>query len=190
MVESMDYEIGRLLANIPQDELENTIIIFIGDNGTPGEVIQSPYDATKSKGSLYQGGIAVPLIVSGKGVSRLAAREQNLINATDLFSTIAQIAGVTASTYQNSQSFYPLLSQTSTNNRNYNYSEILNTAPARSGYTIRDTTYKLFVLDNGTERFYNLKTDPYETNNIMDSLTAEETTIYINLKKEAGLIRA
>ncbi|MFD0835034.1 sulfatase-like hydrolase/transferase [Mariniflexile aquimaris] len=190
MAESMDYEIGRLLAHIPADELENTIIIFMGDNGTPTEVAQNPYDAAKSKGSLYQGGIAVPLIISGKGVTRLGARDQNLINATDLFSTIAQMAGVTVSSYQNSASFYPLLSQSTSNNRQYNYSDVLNTAPARSGYTIRDTTYKLFVLDNGTERFYNLKTDPYETNNIIDTLTPEETTIYNNLKKEAGVIRS
>uniref|UniRef100_UPI0035674AC4 sulfatase/phosphatase domain-containing protein n=1 Tax=Mariniflexile sp. TaxID=1979402 RepID=UPI0035674AC4 len=144
----------------------------------------------KSKGSLYQGGIAVPLIISGKGVTRLGARDQNLINATDLFSTIAQMAGVNASSYQNSASFYPLLSQSTSNNRQYNYSDVLNVVLARSGYTIRDTTYKLFVLDNGTERFYNLKTDPYETNNIIDTLTPEETTIYNNLKKEVGVIRS
>ncbi len=29
-----------------------TDIIFIGDNGTPGQVIQSPYDAAHSKGTL------------------------------------------------------------------------------------------------------------------------------------------
>lgn len=34
-IEAMDSEIGRLLENIPKEELENTTIIFIGDNGTP-----------------------------------------------------------------------------------------------------------------------------------------------------------
>jgi arylsulfatase B len=34
-LEAMDSEIGRLLDAIPERELENTVIIFIGDNGTP-----------------------------------------------------------------------------------------------------------------------------------------------------------
>ena len=69
-LEAMDTEIGRLLSSIPQDELENTTIIFIGDNGTPGQVVQSPYSKQQAKGSLYQGGINVPMVVSGHGVER------------------------------------------------------------------------------------------------------------------------
>ena len=189
MAESMDYEIGRLLENIPQDELDNTIIIFMGDNGTSGEVIQSPYVSNRSKGSIYQGGIAVPLIVSGKGVSRIGVRDTNLINSADLFTTIAQIAGINVNEYENSKSFYPLLTQATSNNRTFNYSEVLSDSATKSGYTIRDNTYKLFVLDNGTERFYNLYQDPYETNNIIDNLTNEEQVVYNNLKTEVNLIR-
>ncbi len=189
MAESMDYEIGRLLDNIPQDERDNTIIIFMGDNGTAGEVIQSPYVSNRSKGSIYQGGIAVPLIVSGKGVSRIGVRDTNLINSTDLFITIAQITGINVNEYENSKSFYPLLTNATSNNRTYNYSEVLNDSPTKSGYTIRDNTYKLFVFDNGTERFYNLNHDPYETNNIINNLINEEQVAYNNLKTEVYLIR-
>lgn len=189
MLESMDYEIGRLLDNIPQDELDNTIIIFMGDNGTPEEVIQSPYVSNRSKGSIFQGGIAVPLIVSGKGVSRIGVRDTNLINSADLFTTIAQIAGINVNEYENSKSFYPLLTQATSNNRTYNYSEVLNLSPTKSGYTIRDNTYKLFVFDNGTEKFYNLNQDPYETNNLINILTNEEQVAYNNLKTEVNLIR-
>ena len=189
MVESMDFEIGRLLDNIPQDELENTIIIFLGDNGTTGQVIQSPYVSNRSKGSLYQGGISVPLVVSGKGVSRKGTRDQNLINSSDLFTTVAQIAGIDVNEYENSKSFFPLLTQETTNNRNYNYSEVLNDVPIKSGYTIRDNTYKLFVLDNGDERFYNLIEDPYEQNNIINNLSAYEESVYNNLITEVSIIR-
>ena len=189
MSESIDYEIGRLLDNIPPEELDNTIIIFMGDNGTSGEVIQSPYVSNRGKGSIYQGGIAVPLIVSGKGVSRIGARDTNLVNSVDLFTTIAQIAGVNVSEYENSKSFYPLLNQATSNYRTYNYSEVLNDSPNRTGYTIRDSTYKLIVFDNGTERFYNLNQDPYEANNIINNLTSEEQVVYNNLITEVNLIR-
>jgi arylsulfatase A-like enzyme len=189
MAESMDYEIGRLLNNIPQDELNNTIIIFIGDNGTSGQAIQSPYMSNRSKGSIHQGGIAVPLVVSGKGVTRTGVRDNNLISSTDLFATIAQIAGVNATEYENSKSFYTLLNQSSTNNRTYNYSEVLDDSPQKSGYTIRDSIYKLIRLDTGTERFFNLVEDPFETNNLINNLSTEEKVIYNELLIEANQIR-
>lgn len=54
MLESLDTEIGRLLDSMSQEERENTLIIFMGDNGTPNQVIQAPYEKRKAKGSLYQ----------------------------------------------------------------------------------------------------------------------------------------
>jgi arylsulfatase B len=41
-IEAINFKIGRLLDDIPEDERNNTIIIFIGDNGTPNQVAQSP----------------------------------------------------------------------------------------------------------------------------------------------------
>ena len=37
-IEAMDTEIGRLLSSLDQDTLRDTLIIFMGDNGTPGRV--------------------------------------------------------------------------------------------------------------------------------------------------------
>ncbi|BDD12117.1 N-acetylgalactosamine-6-sulfatase (plasmid) [Fulvitalea axinellae] len=189
MAESLDHEIGRLFDNIPKEELNNTIIIFMGDNGTSGQVIQSPYVNNRSKGTLYQGGISVPLIVSGKGVTRMGERDQNLINSADLFATVAQIAGVDINEYENSKSFKALLSGNTTANRNYNYSEVLNDSPIKSGFTIRNETYKLIVLDNGSKRFYNLVDDPFETENLMNKLSIDEQNVYNELISEANKIR-
>ena len=50
---------GRLFRTIPSDQKENTLIIFLGDNGTPGKVIQVPYEINRSKGSLHQGGLCI-----------------------------------------------------------------------------------------------------------------------------------
>jgi len=51
----MVYIINRLLKNIPANELENTLIILIGDNGTPNQVLQN-YPDLRGKSTLYQGG--------------------------------------------------------------------------------------------------------------------------------------
>ena len=63
MSESVDFEMGRIIQSIPADELEHITIIFLRDNGSHPKVIQTPFERAKSKGSLYQGGLHVPLIV-------------------------------------------------------------------------------------------------------------------------------
>tara|TARA_B100001057_G_scaffold492937_1_gene586356 strand:+ start:4383 stop:5726 length:1344 start_codon:yes stop_codon:yes gene_type:complete len=191
MIESIDYEIGRLLSQIPTVERENTVVIFVGDNGTPGSVIQTPFLSNRSKGSLYQGGINVPLIVSGHGVSRKGQRDNSLVHTTDLFATIAQIAGMDNPQYLDSQSFYTTFSEAAPGPRNYNYSEILDfQKPAKSGYTIRNQRYKLIVLDNGSTRLYNLQEDPYEQNNLMNlNLNTEQQIVLEQLQAQAMVIR-
>jgi len=92
MLEAMDTEIGRLLSSMSATERENTVIIFIGDNGTPGETAQE-YISSRAKGSIYNGGINVPMVISGKNVLRVNAVEEALINSTDLFATISELAG-------------------------------------------------------------------------------------------------
>jgi arylsulfatase A-like enzyme len=93
-IEAMDTEIGRLLDSLDDQTRANTIVIFVGDNGTPGQVAQYPYSRSKAKGSLYQGGVNVPLFISGPGITRTGERESALVNTTDLCSTIAALAGV------------------------------------------------------------------------------------------------
>ncbi len=69
-IEAMDFQIGRLLNSIPSDVRDNTLIFFIGDNGTVNQVAQSPYLSSRVKSTLYQGGINVPLFISGHGVEK------------------------------------------------------------------------------------------------------------------------
>jgi arylsulfatase A-like enzyme len=190
MLESLDFEIGRLLDAIPENELENTVIVFLGDNGTPGQVIQSPYDRTTSKGSLYQGGIHVPMIISGAGVNRMNEHEDQLISSVDLFSTLAQLAGSAVPGYFDSKSFASLLSVSTETERKYVYSEVLNSTPNRSGFAIRNHQYKLIRFDNGNERFYDLNSDAFEANNLLTgNLNSQEQSAYDELVAEANNIR-
>jgi len=190
MCESIDYEMGRLFESIAADELDNTIIIFLGDNGTAMEVIQPPYASTKAKGSLYQGGVHVPMIISGTGVNRINERDNNLISSTDLFSTIAEIAGIDLPTYNDSYSFLPLLSDANEGQRDYNYSEVLGNFPNKSGYTIRDIQYKLIILDSGNKKFYDLLNDPYENDDLLTGiLTSEQQNAMSQLENKAIEIR-
>lgn len=186
-VEAMDSELGRFLNSLSAEERNNTLIIFIGDNGTPNQVAQSPYGTMRAKGSIYQGGVNVPLIVSGAGVNRFGAREDALVHTTDLFTTIANAAGVSVSEIENSTSFYDLLSDSNAAQREFVYTERSNNGVS---YTIRNSDYKLIVHENGNEEFYNLTNDPYEATDLIGTLLSVEATIAKNaLEAEAANIR-
>lgn len=183
MIESMDYEIGRLLRNIPANVRQNTVIIFIGDNGTPGNVIQN-FAPDHAKSTLYQGGVHVPMFVSGKGVTRINEAEGALIQAVDIFATVLEITGpqLPNGRYENSLSFAPMLITANLASRPYCYTEL--ESPTITGWAIRDDRYKLIEFDNGTQEFYDLQNDSLELNNLINSLSTGEATVKVTLENQ------
>tara|TARA_B100001105_G_scaffold13794_1_gene10117 strand:+ start:279 stop:1559 length:1281 start_codon:yes stop_codon:yes gene_type:complete len=166
MIEAMDSEIGRLLNSFSKEALDNTVIIFIGDNGSPNEVVQT-YNGRRAKGSIYQGGINVPLIVSGKNVSRINSSEEALVNGTDLFATILDLAGTGISEKNDSKSFKDLLSTSNSPKRKFVYSEKYNPITLGHDYTIRNETHKYLYFNDGTEALYDLSYNPLEFPNLL-----------------------
>ena len=165
MVEALDYEFGRLLASMDAAERENTVIIFLGDNGTPGRVIdRNIYSRGQAKGSLYQGGIAVPFIVSGKGVTRSSATESMLVHTSDVFTTIASVAGVSNLPAVDGQDFSASFNTANVIGRPYVYSESVDSVG--HSWTVRNATHKLIELSDGTQLLYDLLSDPHEKVNL------------------------
>ncbi|MEM6319508.1 MAG: sulfatase-like hydrolase/transferase [Bacteroidota bacterium] len=186
-IEAMDSEIGRLLSSMSPEVLANTVVIYVGDNGTPGRVIQS-YSDDRGKGTLYQGGVHVPLIVAGKGVERKNEREEALVGIVDIYATILELAGATlGGGIYNSFSFQHLLTNVAGAKRSYNYTEGQNASS--EGWTIRNDQYKLIQYDNGTQEFYDLLADPLETNDLNDNLTSAQLAVKEDLLTEATTIR-
>ncbi len=191
MLEAMDTEMGRLLNSLSEEERNNTTIIFIGDNGTPNQVVQS-YPSMRAKGSIYQGGVNVPMIISGKNVERVGATEDALINTTDLFSTIADIAGTNTTEMNDSKSFKPMLSASNENIRNYIYAEVGHNN-GTSDYAIRDNIYKYIKFSDNSEALYNLVNTPLENVNLLNAsqlpLSTEESQAKENLETEVSRIK-
>lgn len=186
MIEAMDYQIGRLLENIPTDERENTIILFIGDNGTPKQVAQSPFSRNKAKGSIYQGGVNVPMFISGKGVTRIET-DDNLITSTDIFATILEITGVDIQEINDSKSFKSLFTQ-SNKIRNFQYTEMDD--GTLDAWAISNGEYKLIESANGSKEMYDLINDPNEINNLLEEdLTVDATNAQLALEAELLKIR-
>lgn len=93
-LEALDTEFGRLLASMPANVRANTTIVVIGDNGTPNEAATPPSVDGQNKGSLYEGGVNVPLIVAGKHVEQPGRTSDALVHSVDLFPTIGELFGV------------------------------------------------------------------------------------------------
>ncbi len=171
MIESLDLEIGRLLESV---DLDNTVVIFLGDNGTAGEVYQG--DSPGGKGTTYQGGINNPLIIAGAGVTRKNTIDTNLVNATDIFPTIAELSGKSLSQYEDGYSIKPLLLKDWNTPREYLFTDYVG---KRGGYrnVISDGRYKLVSVKGTETEFYDLLNDPNEQNNIISDPHEELQTL-------------
>ena len=165
-IEAMDAEIGRLLNSLDEETRNNTIIIFIGDNGTPKTLVDTTvYDTSHGKGTLYQGGVATPFVVSGKGVTRVNEREASLVTATDLYSTIAELAGIEETKAHDSQSFKSLFTSDVSLDRNYIYTAFESTNV--TGWATRSNDYKLIEFIDGSQELYALSDSFSETDNLL-----------------------
>ena len=174
-LEAMDTEIGRLFAYLTLNNLmDSTNIIFIGDNGNQGQVAQIA-DPTKSKGTIYDYGVRVPMIIAGPAVVSGNRTSNELINTPDLFATIAELCGfpnwtnsIPLVTTIDSKSFLPIIKNQTSINRTWIFSETFNTpVTVDHGKTIRNQDYQLLRFDNGNEEFYNQTLDVEENNNLL-----------------------
>jgi arylsulfatase A len=90
----LDKSIGKLVAELDRLKLlEKTVILFTSDNGTPGTDTIGGKAIDGRKGSLREGGTRVPLIVSWKGKIQAGGVHKNLVDFSDFFPTIVELAG-------------------------------------------------------------------------------------------------
>jgi len=169
MAQALDTEVGRLLTWLDDNGMAPTDIIFIGDNGSPGQVATAPWDPDKSKGTLYEGGVRVPYCVSGSAV-KAAGSSTAMVHTVDLFATIAGMLGVaTAGAGQDSKDLAPLLQDGKAAWRDTNYTESFGNpqgSPDEQGQAVTDGTYKLIHFESGKELLFDLATDRHETKDL------------------------
>jgi arylsulfatase A-like enzyme len=197
LLEALDVEIERLLASLPKEVRDNTYIIFMGDNGSGRRSVRPPVASDKAKGTLYQGGINVPLFVTGPGIVKGTSKA--LVNSTDMFMTIMEMAGIDAShtipenLVLDSVSFMPYLSNPDSESiRDFAYADVFagNFAGIEDGdFTVRNDEFKLF-RKSGDFEFYNLKNDPFEADNLLDrGLGSDERAQYDSLLQRVTELR-
>ena len=101
LVEGMDKSLGDIMNYLEKTgAVKNTYIIFMSDNGglslvppRTGIIHSHNLPLKKGKGSLYEGGIRIPMLVAGPGIPKNSITNQYLI-AEDLFPTLLNWAGI------------------------------------------------------------------------------------------------
>ena len=197
MVEAMDTEIGRLLASIQPQVLDRTTVVFFGDNGTTNEATSPPFIPGHAKGTLFEGGVNVPLIISGPQVSHPGSECAALVNLTDLYATLAEIADVdlgTAGIDLDSVSLLPYLQDPTTPSiREWVFAESFDPngpGPYKHHHrAIRGQRFKLirksYYSSIVQELLYDLEQDPFEeTNLLLQDLTREQRRAYHRLRRQ------
>ncbi len=89
IISHMDFHIGRLLGALTaQGQLQNTIIVFTGDQG-----LAIGSHGLLGKENMYDHSIASPLIFCGPGISA-GGRSAAMSHHVDLFPTLCELTGV------------------------------------------------------------------------------------------------
>jgi len=97
----MDEAFGRAMAELEQRGLAtNTLVIFMGDNGA---------SQLRGKGTLYEFGIHVPLLMRWPGIVKPGSTSSELISGEDIGPTALAAAGVSVPSDWTGKTLLPLL---------------------------------------------------------------------------------
>lgn len=173
MVESFDESVGRVVDHLRTRGFDrDTIVIVTSDNGGyinefRGKAVTNNSPLRSGKGSLYEGGLRVPLIVKWPGVTQPGAESAEPVVSADLFATLCEAAGL-ATKAADGASLQPLLAreraQLDRNELYFHYPHYYPTTTPVSAVRTRD--WKLLeYYEDGRLELYNLRDDPGEQRN-------------------------
>lgn len=182
MIESMDYALGIVLDELKKkDILKNTIIVFMSDNGglsavaRGGQKHQHNYPLRSGKGSIYEGGIRVPMIVYSPFHKTNVKEIDQPVIIEDFFPSILELTNSKKSSIVqeiDGQSFVPLLNNEEIENKPlfWHYPNWWGpNGPGIGSYSaVRQEEWKfIYFHDTQTIELYNLETDISENNNLI-----------------------
>jgi arylsulfatase len=117
MVTRMDRTVGRIVEALAKHKIgDRTLILFTSDNGPTHNVggadstfFESAGQLKGLKGSLYEGGIRVPMIAAWPGVIKPGSTNDTPFAFWDILPTLADITGTKAPAGLDGLSFWPTL---------------------------------------------------------------------------------
>ncbi len=114
-ISRVDHFIGKVLTELDrQGETNNTMVLFISDNGRP---------FPRCKTTIYNSGVKTPFIVRWPSVVKPGSVSASMVSTVDIAPTFCSIAGLKASKTFQGVNFRLLLKHPGQTIRDYTYSE-------------------------------------------------------------------
>ncbi len=202
MVRYMDHLVGRLVQRLEQLGLRRrTIVIFSTDNGTAGgiEGRMNGRLVRGGKAKLTETGVRQPFIVSGPGLVPEGVSTDALTDFTDLLPTFVELAGAKLPqgvTLDGRSIAKVILGQDKQGPRHWIMA--MGYGPARldergvrpvadfADRVVRDQRFKIHVVGGKPAALYDLREDPTEQNNLIDSSRPEHVAAKTRLAAVVG----
>jgi len=193
-ITNIDDNIGKLETQLEELGLkENTIVIFLTDNGTAagaslekGQQVSKGYNAQMrgKKGSEYEGGHRVPLFIRFPGNMKIEKRTFNeLTNYTDLVPTLLDILDISNNNFFDGNSIKKLLTkgeQAELEDRIViTDTQRKETLEKWKNASVMQNTWRLV----NNKELYNLANDPSQRNNIIEAHSERAKTLEMAYEK-------
>jgi arylsulfatase A-like enzyme len=178
MIDSLDQSVGRIRSELEKLKIaDRTVVIFVSDNG--GRIpTTSNLPLRVGKGSCYEGGTRVPLILHWPGITKPGSESNTPAISMDLFPTLMDILGIPdgAKTAIDGVSLVPVLRQSGELKRDelfwhYPHYQHYQKGGATPYSAIHKGDYKLieFLADNRAE-LYNIREDIGERHDLAEKM--------------------
>jgi arylsulfatase A len=189
----MDKLVGDLVHVLDSLRMrENTVIIFMGDNGTASKYAERSSIGGKQlsgkKGTMLECGSLVPATISWPGKIKPGRISNQLIDACDFLPTLAELTGAPMPTDRviDGKSFLPLLFNESASHRDWIFMELGNQ------WYVRDANWKL----TREEKLFDMRNAPFEEILVQNPASSPATkaayeklkAVLTQLRPEAGFL--
>ena len=167
-VKSVDESVGRVREALAKKGIaDDTIVILLSDQG--GAFDNPPFHGGKKSDTLYEGGARVPFVFNWPGVTKPGSVNNSIVQSTDLFPTLVEIAGGDISKFEDLDGVS--LVDTIRNNRELKRGEpIVGYRAYEDLYaSVRSNDWKLLAYRSGTLKLYNIAKDEGEKNDVAAS---------------------
>ncbi|MBN1342764.1 MAG: sulfatase [Phycisphaerae bacterium] len=195
MHQSLDENVGRILARLEQRGLaDRTLVIFSSDNGGyvnayRGKRVTGNRPLRSGKGSLYEGGLRVPLIVRWPGVTQGGGVCDEPVVSTDFYPTLLDATGrrdqVKHAAELEGVSLAPLLKdprgKLDREALHFHYPHYYPTTTPVSAVRVGDWKLLHFYEDDHVE-LYNLKDDIGETKDLAGVMPEKAKELRLRLE--------
>lgn len=172
MVSAVDDGVGEILEVLRKHNIEeNTLIVFLSDNGGDERKGANNGILNRGKGSLYEGGIRVPFAMQWKGQITEGQTFDHPIISLDIFATAAALANVETKNPLDGKNLMPFLNKTNTDRP---HDSLFWKKVDAGSFAVRTGDIKLIQEKNGTQKLFNVAQDISEKSNMNETIQIKE----------------